>query len=141
MSRPWWKRDRRNATIRMAVLAVQTTLADLNEVETDKNGGDFPWLQNGNIAHHVYATFTVCVPTNSPSSLGAPSSSSMATTSSRFWRSSSRVDLLREESAPSVSLVADVNGVAVGHVAFSPAPDVGSSELDETRTSDPAVPR
>jgi len=30
------------------------------------------------------------------------------------------VDLLREAGALSVSLVAEVNGVAVGHVAFSP---------------------
>jgi hypothetical protein len=45
--------DRRNAPIWVAVLAVRAALTNLNESETDKDGGDFPRLQNGNIAHSV----------------------------------------------------------------------------------------
>src|SRR6185312_14822735 len=44
-----------------------------------------------NAPHPDYATSSVCVPTNSASNSGAPSSSNMSTTSRRFALSSSKV--------------------------------------------------
>ena len=45
------ERNGRHAAIRMSILAVRTTLANLNESETGEDGGDFPRLENGNVAH------------------------------------------------------------------------------------------
>jgi hypothetical protein len=47
------ERNRRYATIRMAILAVRTTLANLNESEADQDGGDLPRFQNGDVAHRL----------------------------------------------------------------------------------------
>ena len=45
--------DRRYATIGMSILAVRTTLADLNESETREDGDDFPRLENGDVTHRL----------------------------------------------------------------------------------------
>ena len=45
------KRNGRHPPIRVAVLAVRTTLTDLNESEFGKYGGDFTRLQDRHIAH------------------------------------------------------------------------------------------
>jgi hypothetical protein len=37
----------------MSVLAVRTALAYLNESETDKDRGDLPRLEDGNVAHRL----------------------------------------------------------------------------------------
>jgi hypothetical protein len=47
------KRNGRHAAIWMSILAVRTTLANLDESETGKNGGNLPRLQNGNVAHRL----------------------------------------------------------------------------------------
>ena len=47
------ERNRRHAAVRMSILAVRTTLANLNESETGEDGGDPPRLQNGNVAHRL----------------------------------------------------------------------------------------
>lgn len=45
------KRNGRHPPIRVSVLAVRTTLTDLNESEFCKYGGDFTRLQDRHIAH------------------------------------------------------------------------------------------
>lgn len=37
----------------MSILAVRTTLADLNESQTGEDGCCFPRLENGNVAHRL----------------------------------------------------------------------------------------
>ena len=45
------KRNSRHPSIRVSVLAVRTTLADLSESEIGKDRGDFTRLEDGHIAH------------------------------------------------------------------------------------------
>ena len=47
------ERNRRHAAIRMSILVMRTTLANLNESETGQDGGDLPRLENGNVAHRL----------------------------------------------------------------------------------------
>jgi len=47
------ERNRRYAAIRMSILAVRTTLANLNKSESGQDGGDLPRLENGNVAHRL----------------------------------------------------------------------------------------
>ena len=74
--------------VRVTVLPVRAALSNFDEPEAFQNPGDLTGFEDREVAHS-YATLTVCVPMNSPSSLGSPSSRSIATTSSRFFRNSS----------------------------------------------------
>ncbi len=82
------QRNGRSASISMAVLNVRAALANGGKAETFKNAADLSRFKNGNGTHNQ-ATATFCVPINSASSFGSPSSSSMEMTSRRLALSSS----------------------------------------------------
>jgi len=64
-------------------LFMRTTLPDLREPKLAENCDDLCWLEHGDAAHS-YATETFWIPTNSDSSSGSPSSSSIVMTSRRL---------------------------------------------------------
>jgi hypothetical protein len=80
----------RFAFLGMAVLDVRAALSHGDETEAFQKAANFSGFKNGN-GTHDQATATFCVPTNSASSCGSPSSSSMAITSRRLALSSSSV--------------------------------------------------
>src|SRR5947199_260910 len=86
------ERHGRSSTIEVTKLLMRATLPYFNETEGLQTRHDLLGLQHWRLAHGQ-ATCTFCVPTNSDSSLGSPSSSNMAMTSARFCRSSSRLAL------------------------------------------------
>lgn len=88
MSRPLCRGTVVHATIGVAVLNMRSTLAQGLETETFQQATDFRRFEDGDRTHDQ-ATATFWVPTNSASSRGSPSSSSMAMTSRRFALSSS----------------------------------------------------
>src|SRR5271157_4480858 len=74
----------------MTVLLVRASLPHLLKSKTLKDSNNFSWLEDLGYAHNQ-ATTTFCVPMNSPSNLGSPSSSSISMTSLRFSFNSSSV--------------------------------------------------
>ncbi len=84
------ERDGRRAAVGMAELLVGAALADFDEFLGDEPVDDLARLEHRHV-RHGYATSIWCVPTNSDSILGSPSSRSMAMTSLRLPSSSSRV--------------------------------------------------
>lgn len=83
-------RHRCSSAVLMAELLVRFALPDLSEPEFLQNLNHFAWLERRNFDQR-YLTARTCVPMNSPSSCGSPSSRSISTTSLRFSLSSSRV--------------------------------------------------
>lgn len=81
--------NRRRSAVWMPKLLVRSALSNFREAKCKQDRNDLARLQNRDVTH--YATRTVCVPTNSDCSIGSPSSSSIAMTSSRFARNSSSV--------------------------------------------------
>lgn len=76
--------------ISVPVLHMRTALPHNRKTETFQDTADLGRFKNGERTHDQ-ATATFCVPRNSASSLGSPSSSSMAMTSRRLAFSSSSV--------------------------------------------------
>jgi hypothetical protein len=72
------------APIRVAELLVGSLLSNLGEPEPFEQCSDLPRPQNRDVAHGYAAMVMVCVPTNSVSRRGSPSSSSISTTSRRL---------------------------------------------------------
>src|SRR5580704_19320087 len=83
------KWDRRSATVSMPELAMRTALSHFDEAESFQNSNDIARLEDWNVAHAPVATD--CVPTNSASSFGSPSSNSISITSRKFRFNSSSV--------------------------------------------------
>ena len=83
------QRHRRAASVCVAVLNVRTALAHGGETQHLQQPANFAGFEDRDVSHRQ-ATATLCVPTNSASSFGSPSSSSMATTSRRLAFSSSK---------------------------------------------------
>src|SRR5262249_13404779 len=75
------KWDSRSTPIRVAKLLVSAALPHLNEAERLESFHDFSRFQTGSLDAISQGTRTACVPTNSLSSCGSPSSNSMAMTS------------------------------------------------------------
>jgi hypothetical protein len=69
-------RDGRLATVRMSKLSMRTALPNLFEAESFENPHNFARLENRKPSHIIY-TVTVCVPINSASNFGSPSSNSI----------------------------------------------------------------
>ena len=67
----------------ISLLLVPNLLPRLEESHLFEDCNYFRWLENGYVAHD-YATTTFCVPTNSASSFGSPSSRSNSITSFFF---------------------------------------------------------
>jgi hypothetical protein len=82
--------NRRSAAVRVAELFVRAALSDLDESNLEKPRDNFLRFEDRQFGHR-YGTCTACVPTNSASISGSPSSRSMAMTSDRFRDSSSSV--------------------------------------------------
>ncbi len=82
--------NRRATAIGMAVLHMRTTLAHRHKAEPLEETAYFRGFENGERTHNQ-ATARFCVPTNSASRWGSPSSSSIAMTSRRLVLSSSSV--------------------------------------------------
>ena len=76
--------DGRATTVSMTKLFVRAALAHLDEAEGFQYRNDLTRAKRRNATHERYATSSVCVPTNSASRVGSPSSRSMSTTSRRF---------------------------------------------------------
>lgn len=83
-------RNCRAPTIRVTVLNMRTALANFYKTKSFKQSANFRGLENGKRTHGQ-ATATFCVPMNSATSRGSPSSSSIEITSRRFPLSSSKV--------------------------------------------------
>ena len=77
------------AAVRMPELAMGAALADLHESQAFKNSNSLSGFQYREEAHGY--TVTACVPMNSASSFGSPSSRSIWITSWRLSRNSSSV--------------------------------------------------
>src|SRR5205823_5439463 len=71
------------ASVGMAILDVRTALAHIVETQPFEQATNFDGFKDGNRTH-TQATAMLCVPTNSASNFGSPSSSSMAITSRRL---------------------------------------------------------
>ena len=84
------ERDCRSPTVGMTKLLVGTPLPDFDETKTLEDGDNFFRLEYRQGTHN-YTTMTLCVPTNSVSNFGSPSSRSISMTSFRFRFSSSSV--------------------------------------------------
>ncbi len=82
------KRNRRTPAVIPSILDVRTTLTNRDKTQPLQNPADLPGLQYRNRSHGQETT-TFCVPTNSASNSGSPSSRSMAITSLRLPLSSS----------------------------------------------------
>src|SRR4051812_44915798 len=80
---PLVERHRGSPAVRMAELFVRTALPDLDEAQRFQARHHLLRLQHRQLGHGQ-ATCTFCVPTNSDSSWGSPSSSSIPMTSARF---------------------------------------------------------
>ena len=74
------KWESRASPVRVPVLFVRPALSDFRKAEPIEYSGNFAGTEYRNAAHD-YATTTLCVPTNSASNSGSPSSRSMDTTS------------------------------------------------------------
>ena len=79
----WMERYCGAATIDMTVLPVRPTLPNELKVEGFEELDDFSGLEDWNVSH-AQATTRFCVPTNSASSWGSPSSNNIATTSCKL---------------------------------------------------------
>ena len=85
------KRHSRAPAIGMPILFVGTSLAYFDEAGIAQDCRYLTWLQNWRCCHDSQ-TRTLCVPTNSASNSGSPSSSSISMTSRRLEFNSSRED-------------------------------------------------
>src|SRR5438034_5423172 len=84
------ERNSCESTIWMPVLLVRPALPNFNKAESFQDRSNFAWFKDG-IFSHRQPTMTVCVPTNSASKSGSPSSSNIPITSRRLVFSSSKL--------------------------------------------------
>ena len=78
-------RNGRGLAVGVPELFVRTFLSNFFEAQFSKNANNLSGRKNGNGSHDIQGPIvTVCVPMNSESRFGSPSSMSISTTSLRF---------------------------------------------------------